>query len=66
MTYRRFLYRYNREQKALVFGLMMFCVLGLSILTAISSAGPLVLGTEKNTNGLVEYLCLGRDCETLY
>ncbi|MFA5951991.1 MAG: hypothetical protein WC807_17090 [Hyphomicrobium sp.] len=27
------------------------------------NSGPVVLGTELNTNGLVEYLCLGRGCE---
>ncbi|HPF78997.1 MAG TPA: hypothetical protein PLF01_06850 [Alphaproteobacteria bacterium] len=58
--------RLNRDQKALMFGILMLGIFSLSIMSAISSTGPLVLGTEKNTNGLVEYLCLGRDCETLF
>jgi hypothetical protein len=41
-------------------GVLVF-LLGLSFV----STGPIVLGTEMNTNGLVEYLCLGLGCETL-
>jgi len=58
MAYRRHHRRFTSDQKAFLFGLVMFCVLILSVTTALSSTGPIVLGTEKNTNGLVEYLCL--------
>lgn len=59
-------HRLTSHQKATMFGMLMLCVLMLSLITAFSSTGPIVLGTEKNTNGLVEYLCLGRDCEVLF
>lgn len=34
-----------------------------SLLMASLSTGPVILGTEMNANGLVEYLCLGTGCE---
>jgi len=62
------LYSYNERESAyaavfaslLVF--VMIAMLGISFL----NAGPIIVGTELNTNGLVEYLCLGRGCEDLY
>lgn len=62
----RYHHRLNKDQKALLFGLFLVSVFLLLIIAAFSSSGPLVLGTEKNTNGMVEYLCLGRDCERLF
>lgn len=56
----------NKEKKATIFALVMMSVVVMSILTAFNVSGPIVLGTEKNTNGHVEYLCLGSSCENLY
>lgn len=50
----------------LMFVLFIITVFSLSVFTAFASAGPLVLGSEMNTNGLVEYLCLGTGCDNLY
>lgn len=36
-----------------------------SIIMAASQSGPIILGTEMNSNGHVEYLCLGNGCENL-
>lgn len=57
---------FRTEQKAAIFGLFLLTVLFVSVITAFSSAPTIVLGTERNTNGFVEYLCLGRDCEHVY
>jgi hypothetical protein len=47
------------------FGLFLaLSVTGFAALTYMGS-GPLVLGSELNTNGKVEYLCLGSACDTL-
>jgi hypothetical protein len=34
-----------------------------SLIVAGLNTGPMILGTEMNDNGLVEYLCLGVRCE---
>jgi len=52
-------------KKAVGFFFFLVSVLCLSIYTAAASAGPIVLGTEMNTDGLVEYLCLGMGCDSL-
>ena len=62
MPYRKS-HRLSRESKAILFSLFLLSVLIVSIVTIFASAGPIVLGTELNTNGYVEYLCLGRACE---
>jgi hypothetical protein len=41
--------------------IMMF-----SLFMAILNSGPIVLGSEMNTNGMVEYLCLGTSCNDLF
>ena len=51
--------------QAMLFFLFIVFVFCFSLYEAFVSAGPVVLGTELNTNGLVEYLCLGKGCETL-
>jgi FtsH-binding integral membrane protein len=55
----------RQDIKALLFfvGIVAF-MLG-SIFLAYASSGPIVLGTELNTNGMVEYLCLGNGCDHL-
>lgn len=47
------------------FGLFLVVLLVLAITTAIVNSGPIILGTEMNDNGLVEYLCLGNGCDAL-
>ncbi len=60
------MYTNPREfRNAVVFFLFLTTIFVGSIYGAAASAGPIVLGTEMNTNGLVEYLCLGMGCETL-
>lgn len=51
--------------KAAAFSGFLLVVLIASLIVVILSSGPVVLGTELNTNGLTEYLCLGRGCEKL-
>ncbi|MBX2835151.1 MAG: hypothetical protein KTR28_09300 [Micavibrio sp.] len=48
---------------AVIFTSLIVLVLVTSILFAFNSTGPIILGTELNTNGLVEYICLGNGCE---
>lgn len=51
-------------QAALFFmGLMLSFISALIVI--VFNAPPLIVGTELNTNGLVEYLCLGNGCEDL-
>lgn len=56
--------RFNTNCKAMMFSGCVFSVLFLCVLTVAMSSGPIVLGTELNTNGMVEYLCLGLGCDT--
>lgn len=57
---------YKREQlSAALFGLVSLVFLCAMLVVIFSSSGPLVVGTEINPNGSVEYLCLGRGCEDL-
>tara|TARA_B100001778_G_scaffold329540_1_gene330694 strand:+ start:4467 stop:4637 length:171 start_codon:yes stop_codon:yes gene_type:complete len=47
------------------FGLFLaLSVAGFAALTYMGS-GPVILGSELNTNGKVEYLCLGSSCDSL-
>ncbi len=61
--------RRNRRKREMVYASLftafLFSTLLLS-LVYLATANTWVLGTEMNTNGLVEYLCLGRGCEELY
>ena len=61
--------RVKRAQTPEIIG-GMFILFGSILLLAVCmfislSSGPIILGTEKNTNGLVQYLCLGSGCEDL-
>ncbi len=49
-------------------GLFLFIVLLISIITCVllSIREPIVIGTELNGDGSVEYLCLGTGCEDMY
>lgn len=69
MYYRRDHF-YTSEQKtvlkAVLFATFVFMVFLVSAVMAFVSTGPIVLGSEMNTNGFVEYLCLGRNCENIF
>jgi hypothetical protein len=55
--------RLRREICAGLFAFALLGFVGAAFGMAVLSAGPVVLGTEMNANGTVEYLCLGRACE---
>jgi len=57
--------RAKEEVCAVLFSSFLFMFLGFAVLLAFQSSGPIVLGTELNTNGAVEYMCLGNGCENL-
>lgn len=60
-------YRYKSiartEVQATLFGCFLLLAASVFLASAFFSAGPIVLGTEMNTNGMVEYLCIGQGCE---
>jgi len=55
----------KRKEKiyAALFGCFLIVFFMSSLAVAFFSSGPIVLGTELNGNGSVEYLCLGDSCE---
>ena len=61
------LIRCHRDEtlKAAAFTSFLLLWMLVSVASAVSSIDRFVLATEMNTNGLVEYLCLGADCENL-
>jgi hypothetical protein len=58
-------WRYNETAKASIFAAFLLLSIAVNLVIVYYSSGPLVLGTEMNTNGLVEYLCLGNGCERI-
>lgn len=56
---------YNAQELTYAAFFSGFLLLGFLTCLAVAwmSAGPVVLGTEMNANGSVEYLCLGTACE---
>lgn len=59
-----FFYRRRKVPfSAYIFAVMLASSLILFIAAAVISSGPIVLGTEMNGDGSLEYLCLGRGCE---
>ena len=56
-------YKKRLQLKALAFAALLCSVLVISICLSFMSSGPIILGTEMNTDGSVEYLCLGNGCE---
>ena len=50
---------------AAVFCMFLGLIMLSSLVIAFSSSGPIILGTEMNTNGMVEYMCLGNGCENV-
>jgi len=56
----------NKEiRKAGIFAAFLCVLILMSLLVVFNNAPRIILGTEMNTNGLVEYLCLGKGCENL-
>ena len=53
------------ELHAFLFALALVTMLVGSIAVSFASSGPIILGTELNANGYVEYMCLGSGCESL-
>ena len=53
----------REEVKATLFFCCISIIMASGLITAFLSSGSIVLGTEVNTAGLVEYLCLGQGCE---
>lgn len=53
----------DEERKALAFCGFLFLFMCVALLGIVSYSGPIVLGTELNANGTVEYLCVGSACE---
>ena len=58
-------HRARTEVKAMVFAVLLVSCLVLSIIMSMTSVQSLVLGTELNSDGTVEYLCLGTACENM-
>ena len=57
---------HNRSYaKAVHFSLILVSLMMVSVSMAFYQAPPIVLGTEMNADGSVEYLCLGGGCEGL-
>jgi hypothetical protein len=53
------------EHKATIFALALLTTLAALIYYAATHSGPIVLGSERETDGQIEYLCLGRGCEDI-
>jgi hypothetical protein len=51
--------------KATSFGLSLLLFTFCLVILCLSSVDRIVLGTELNGDGSVEYLCLGSSCESL-
>ena len=58
-------YRKRETIRASLFGAGLFACVVFSFIVAFNSMDSVILGTELNANGMVEYLCLGADCENL-
>ncbi|MCS5596925.1 MAG: hypothetical protein VX740_05565 [Pseudomonadota bacterium] len=62
-------FRHHKERahrlKAIIFAVSIVFVLAYFAFTIYTHSGPIVLGTEMNGNGQVEYMCIGRSCEDL-
>lgn len=51
--------------KAIIFTISIALIFAYSTFTVYTQSGPLILGTEMNSNGQVEYMCIGRSCEDI-
>lgn len=61
------LYKVRRRTiwQASLFGAGLGMVVIVSFCALFLNMPQVILGTEMNTNGMVEYLCLGSGCEYL-
>lgn len=50
-------------QGALLAGFLTAVIVGLFIIGIVYAPSPIILGTERNADGSLEYLCLGTSCE---
>ena len=56
----------KRERvKAAYFFLALFFIFVISVFTSFSSTRLDIIGTEINSDGTVEYMCLGAGCEDI-
>lgn len=37
-----------------------------AVFASLGHSNTIILGSEMNTNGYVEYLCIGRGCDKIY
>lgn len=51
--------------KDIIFFSLLFLLALACAYIVVTKSGPVVLGSELNTNGRVEYLCLGAGCDRL-
>ncbi|MFP4312941.1 MAG: hypothetical protein ACLFR0_01330 [Alphaproteobacteria bacterium] len=59
-------YRRGRACEIWTSAFFILLIIAVFIFTAFAVFdSPVILGTEKNANGLVEYLCLGSGCDNL-
>ncbi len=64
VTLEQYISRKRRRNTCItIFGILISTSMIAALIAVYHYSGPIVLGTEMNTNGLVEYLCLGRGCE---
>lgn len=62
MTY-YYAYRKSVGLEHVMFALLLILIFAGTLIIAATNSGPMILGTELNTNGHVEYMCLGNGCE---
>lgn len=64
ITLNQYLKRQRRQNiKITAFSACLLTIFAATLILAYTESGPIILGTEMNANGLVEYLCLGNGCE---
>lgn len=63
MQVRYYTQKRSEEIKAILFSFFIIGLFFTLCIVAVSSSGALILGTEMNANGQVEYLCLMNGCE---
>lgn len=67
MTVEYHMMRVKKDEgaRAMLFSMFLMSFLIVSLFVVFMNSAPVVLGSERNTNGMVEYMCLGNDCEEL-
>ena len=59
------MHRITQIKKAVCFSVFLVLIFIFTLVMVFATSGPLILGTEMNANGTVEYLCLSNDCEAI-